>query len=78
MLVIRRRAGETIQIGEGIEITVTEITAARVKLAICAPRDVPVFRKETAATAQRNRTAARFAGEGGVSDVLRLIGAPAA
>ena len=32
MLVIRRRVGESVLIGEGVEITVIDVTASRVKL----------------------------------------------
>jgi carbon storage regulator len=61
MLVIRRRAGESIVIGEGIEIQVIEISGTRVKLGIQAPRQVPVVRKEVQLTAEENRTAAQAA-----------------
>lgn len=47
VLVMRRKAGETIVIGEGIEISVIEISPTRVKLGVTAPREVPVVRKET-------------------------------
>ena len=59
MLVIRRRAGESIVIAEGIEIQVLETTPTRVKLGIKAPKEVPVLRKEVQLTGQQNRTAAQ-------------------
>ena len=58
MLVIRRRAGEIIQIGEHIELEVLEIASARVTLGVRAPRSVPVLRKEILLTARANRAAA--------------------
>jgi carbon storage regulator len=59
MLVIRRRAGESILIGEDIEIQVAEIGAGRVKLGIAAPADVTVLRKEVKLTREQNLAAAR-------------------
>lgn len=58
MLVIRRRAGEIIQIGEHIELEVLEIASGRVTLGVRAPRSVPVLRKEILLTACANRAAA--------------------
>lgn len=46
MLILTRRPGEKIVIGDDIVITVTEVDRGRVKLGIEAPRDVPVFRQE--------------------------------
>ena len=59
MLVIRRRAGESILIGEDIEIQVAEIGAGRVKLGIAAPAEVAVLRKEVKLTRDQNLAAAR-------------------
>lgn len=49
MLIISRRAGQSIVIGDGIEITVTETHRSSVKLAIRAPRHLLVLRAEVAA-----------------------------
>ena len=57
MLLIRRRAGESILIGEDIEIQVIDVTPSRVKLGIIAPRSVPVLRKEIRLSAEQNRAA---------------------
>lgn len=46
MLVLSRKTGEAIVLGEGIEIKVVDIKGDRVKLAISAPREVGVWRKE--------------------------------
>lgn len=59
MLVIRRRAGESILIGEDIEIQVAEIGAGRVKLGIVAPAAVTVLRKEVKLTRDQNLAAAK-------------------
>ncbi len=59
MLVIRRRAGESVLIGDDIEILVTDIGPSRVKLCISAPREVPVMRKEVKLTREENVAAGR-------------------
>jgi carbon storage regulator len=59
MLVIRRRAGESVLIGDDVEIQVTEIGLTRVKLCITAPKDVVVMRKEVKLTREENVAAGR-------------------
>lgn len=58
MLVLRRRVGEAIVIGDDIEIEVAEISRTRVKLGVKAPRAVSVARRETIPVAAENRQAA--------------------
>ena len=57
MMVMRRRAGETILIGDDIEIHIAEIGRSRVKIAIAAPREVPIVAKELKITAEENAAA---------------------
>lgn len=46
MLVLTRRPGESIIIGENIVITVIEIKGGQVRIGIDAPREVEVYREE--------------------------------
>ncbi len=46
MLVITRKKDETLLIGDNIEIIVVKIDDGSVKLAIKAPREVTILRKE--------------------------------
>ena len=46
MLVLSRKAEESIVIGDDIVVTVLEIDGARVKLGIEAPRSIGVLRRE--------------------------------
>lgn len=59
MLVMRRRAGESILIAGEIEIEVLEISPTRVKLGIRAPKEVDIVRKEVGVIAGENLSAAR-------------------
>jgi carbon storage regulator len=46
MLVLSRKVGERVLIGEGIVLTVLEVDRRRVRLGIEAPTDVAIWRKE--------------------------------
>jgi carbon storage regulator len=58
MLILQRKAGESLLIGDGIEITVLSVDSGRVRLAIEAPKSVPILRSELKAAAEVNREAA--------------------
>ena len=46
MLILTRRAGETVMIGSDISITVLGVKGNQVRIGINAPRDVAVHREE--------------------------------
>jgi carbon storage regulator len=46
MLVLSRKRGEIITIGNGVKITVLAVQGERVKIGIEAPAEVPVHRQE--------------------------------
>jgi len=52
MLVLTRKKDEAVVIGDDIEIIVSEISEDKVKIAIKAPRDVKIFRKELLAAVE--------------------------
>jgi carbon storage regulator len=62
MLVLSRKLGEKIYIGENICITVVDIDRGKIRLGIEAPRNVPIFRQELlpldGSKAQPEKTAA--------------------
>ncbi|HDL89314.1 MAG TPA: carbon storage regulator [Thermodesulforhabdus norvegica] len=60
-LVLSRKEGESIRIGDSIQIVVTEIGPNRVKLGIKSPRSIPVYREELYQKIQEeNRKAAQI------------------
>ena len=61
MLVIRRHAGQSIRIGDEVEIEIMECVGHRVKLGIRAPREVSVLRSEVLQTREQNLAASRSA-----------------
>jgi len=46
VLILTRRAGETIVIDKSIRVTVLAVDGERVKLGVEAPREIPVVRQE--------------------------------
>jgi carbon storage regulator len=46
MLVLTRKPGQSIMIGEGVEVQVLSVAGEKVRLGINAPRDVAIFRNE--------------------------------
>ena len=57
MLVIKRKVSESILIGDDIEIIISEISQDKVKVAINAPKEIKVIRKELKETFEFNKTA---------------------
>lgn len=46
MLVLSRKLGEKIYVGDSVCITVVDIDRGKIRLGIEAPRDVPIYRQE--------------------------------
>ncbi len=58
MLIIARRKGQRILIGDDVEVVVTELSKGVVKLGIVAPTSRTTLRGETKDIADANRAAA--------------------
>ncbi|MGC9323900.1 MAG: carbon storage regulator CsrA [Desulfomonilia bacterium] len=59
MLILTRKVGEVVAIGDDIQISIVDIKGSQVKLGIQAPRDVQVHREEVYLKIQEeNRRAA--------------------
>lgn len=58
MLILQRKTGEAIRIGEDILIRISEIGSERVKIAIDAPRGLSIVREELLTAAQTNKQSA--------------------
>jgi carbon storage regulator len=72
MLVLTRKLGENIRIGDSVKITVLEVRSGQVKLGIEAPPEIKVHREEIYARIQEeNRRANRFKPEEGETDQPR-------
>ncbi len=58
MLVLTRKLGENIRIGDSVKITVLEVRSGQVKLGIEAPPEVKVHREEIYARIQEEKRSA--------------------
>ncbi|MBH9968841.1 carbon storage regulator CsrA [[Bacillus] enclensis] len=58
MLVLTRKTGEAIQIGEDIEISIVSVKGDQVKLGINAPKNIDIHRKEVYLTIQEENAEA--------------------
>jgi carbon storage regulator len=73
MLILTRRPGERVVIGEDVLVTVMEVSGQTVRLGIAAPEGLPIYREEIwLAVKDENRAAAEAA-----TDALPAQAAPA-
>jgi carbon storage regulator len=55
MLILTRRAGESLRIGDDVEVTVMAVNGSQVRIGIKAPIDVSVDREEVAERKRREK-----------------------
>lgn len=73
MLILRRKSGESIVIGDNIVVTVLDINEGSVRLAIDAPKVIPILRSELLQAADANRDSA-VTEHSQSQDLLRFLG----
>lgn len=62
MLILQRKEGESVLIGEDITVSIVSVDSGRVRLAIEAPRSVSILRSELRTAADTNRDSAQEQG----------------
>jgi carbon storage regulator len=77
MLVLTRRAGESVMIGDDVVITVLEARGDVIRLGIQAPRDVQVHREEVWRELQTVNREAASPTDDAVRAVTRMLRPPA-
>jgi carbon storage regulator len=76
MLMMSRREGEAILIGNGIEIVIARIGRSRVRVGIRAPRDTPVIAREAQLVRDENIAAAAVTSTADFSNLIARIQKP--
>ena len=73
MLVMQRREGESIRIGDNVEIRILAISGSRVKVGIEAPRSIPVLAREVHLVRAENIAAAEVSSKAAAAMVANLF-----
>ncbi|RYU10432.1 carbon storage regulator [Nocardioides iriomotensis] len=77
MLVLSRRLGESVVIGDDVVVTVLEVRGDVVRIGVDAPRSVPVRRQELLEEVAATNKQAASPSPQAVADLSRLVGSPA-
>lgn len=73
MLVLSRRVGESIVVGDDVTITVLEVRGDVVRIGIDAPRSVAVHRAELLAELAESNVAAASPSEDAIASLARAV-----
>ena len=74
MLILTRKLGETIRIGNEIKVTILEARGKQIRIGIDAPRDVTVHREEVyQMIKEQNILAAEAGRDDSISESLSLV-----
>jgi carbon storage regulator len=71
MLILQRKAGESLMIGDDVTISVLSVDGARVRLAISAPKDTRILRSELVKATAANLDASQE--EAAPTELLELL-----
>jgi carbon storage regulator len=74
MLVLSRRAGESVVLGEDITITILEVRGDVVRVGIDAPRSLKVHRAELLAQLEESNRRAASPSDDAVASLARALG----
>ncbi|MEZ3487793.1 MAG: carbon storage regulator [Lachnospiraceae bacterium] len=71
MLILQRRKGQSLSINNNITLTVVDAGPEWVKLAIDAPKDIPILRSELKEAAAENQEASATASKQVLDELLK-------
>jgi len=73
MLILTRRLGESIRIGDDITVLITGVDQNKVKIGITSPRHIPIYREELYLKIQQENKEAAGVNEGDLAEMLGLV-----
>lgn len=71
MLILQRKKGESLSINDNITLTIMDIGADSIKLAIDAPKEIPILRSELKEAAAENKKASEEVSKKVLDQILR-------
>ena len=71
MLILQRRKGQSLTINDNITLTVVDTGTDWVKLAIDAPKEIPILRSELKEAAAENQMASATASRQVLDEILK-------
>ena len=71
MLILQRKPGESVQIGDNITVSIVSVDSGRVRIAIDAPTEIPILRSELIETIAVNQDSIVL--DTSASEVLELF-----
>ena len=74
MLVLHRKKGESLIINDNIKITIVDISGEKVKIAVEAPKEIPILRSELVNAAEANKEASRRENSISAADIRSVLG----
>ena len=72
MLILTRKPGESILIGDDIEVTITSIDQDKVRVGIKGPAHIPIYREELYRKIQKENRAAALIGKDEFESLLDI------
>ena len=73
MLVLTRKPGQSIMIGDDVEVQVLSVSGEKVRIGISAPRDLPIHRHEVYERIEKEAAHERAAGGQRDSDAAEAL-----
>ena len=73
MLILTRKLGESIAIGEQIKVTLIDIQGKQVKMGVNAPKDVPIHRQEIYEKIMGENLRASMASDRDLEEISRMF-----
>jgi carbon storage regulator len=72
MLILTRKPGESILIGDDLEVTITSIDQNKVRVGIKGPAHIPIYREELYRRIQKENRAAALIGKDEFESLLDI------
>jgi carbon storage regulator len=76
MLVLTRKVGESIRIGDEIEVVVTAVDQNKVRIGVKSPRNIPVYREELYRRIQLENQQAANVAMNDLEEMLKVVRSP--